>query len=636
MIGRLHLPDKTPEHLGAGGIRAFCRIPDHTLTRSATQLFLLHPSCPATGTRTFFRCGRDFLRCTQMGKGLAMKCLVASCSLITVLMICYQASTAQIPRTLSYQGVLTDSLGNPKPDGTYSLTFRLYDTESGGTALWTEAKSLRVDRGLFSTLLGDQVAFGASMKFDEPYWLGLQVAGQPELTPRIPLSAVGYSLNSLTADTAAYARKSPVPSHVDSARIAGTVKDGAVTSAKIQDGTIQFADLAQNGATNGEVIKWNGSAWSAEPDASGSGGGGGWTDGGTAVGLTTPSDTVALNTSMRLGKLNINGDIGLNLTSSLYFGSSATRISGMIGGDLRLVAEDLTALTTENIYFGKYGDESWIGFNNSSKHVGIGTVDPADRLHVVNDAATSCWMRVESSHPSQWGQAGLRIKTPQNMWNLRMDLYTNANMPTGALSLYSQDGRTEAMTWLEDGRVGIGTLSPTKKLDVNGSARVKDTLFAGTLAANVVLHGPGVAYSRSMPYPIVHSYWTPIDTVVLSAPDDGYIFLSFSGTLASDHELTKITYVHIGLATKADGTDLLTRMDWRVNTNHPGGWYLSPASLQTVVRVSARGSRSFYVVGMKEGSGTDTDIIKMLGGSFSAIYYPASYGTVDDPPGFAE
>jgi hypothetical protein len=557
--------------------------------------------------------------------------------LIVVMMICSQPGTAQIPRTLSYQGVLTDSLGSPKPDGAYSFTFRLYSAESGGSALWTESKSLEAKRGLFSTILGDHVAFPRSMKFDDQYWLSVQVASQPELSPRLPLSSVGYSLNSLMADTARYALRAPVPESVDSARIAGTVKDGAITTAKILNGTILFADLAQNGATDGQVIKWSGGAWTAAADATGGGSsGGGWTDGGTTVGLTNPTDTVALNTTSRLGKLNINGDIGLNLTSSLYFGSSATRISGMIGGDLRLVAEDLTALTTENIYFGKYGDESWIGFNNSSKHVGIGTVDPADRLHVVNDNAASCWMRVEASHPSQWGQAGLRIKTPQNMWNLRMDLYTNANMPAGALSLYSQDGRTEAMTWLEDGRVGIGTLSPTKKLHVNGSAQVKDTLFAGTLAANEVLHGPGVAYSRSMPNPIVHSYWTPIDTVVLNAPYEGYVFLSFSGTLFSDHELTKITYVHIGLATKADGTDLLTRMDWRVNTNHPGGWYLAPASLQTVVRVSARGSRSFYVVGMKEGSGTDTDIIKMLAGSFSAVYYPASYGTVDVPSGLAE
>jgi len=66
---------------------------------------------------------------------------------------------AQIPRTLSYQGILTDSLGNPKTDGSYNLVFRLYDIESGGTNIWSESKTLSTKRGLFSTILGDGTVF---------------------------------------------------------------------------------------------------------------------------------------------------------------------------------------------------------------------------------------------------------------------------------------------------------------------------------------------------------------------------------------------------------------------------------------------------------------------------------------------
>jgi hypothetical protein len=112
---------------------------------------------------------------------------------------------AQIPRTLSYQGVLSDSLGNPKPDGAYSFTFRLYQASSGGTALWTEQKALLVNRGLFQTALGDVVALGPSIRFDRPYWLGIQVASDPELFPRIPLTSSGYSFSSVRSDTAGYA-----------------------------------------------------------------------------------------------------------------------------------------------------------------------------------------------------------------------------------------------------------------------------------------------------------------------------------------------------------------------------------------------------------------------------------------------
>lgn len=100
---------------------------------------------------------------------------------------------AQIPRTLSYQGVLTDAAGKPRPDGNYPFTFCLYDTATGGTPIWTEQKTLPVKGGLFSTILGDVAPFGSAVKFDKPYWLGIQVESENELSPLIPLTSVGYS-----------------------------------------------------------------------------------------------------------------------------------------------------------------------------------------------------------------------------------------------------------------------------------------------------------------------------------------------------------------------------------------------------------------------------------------------------------
>lgn len=153
---------------------------------------------------------------------------------------------SQIPRTLSYQGVLTDSLGVPKPDGTYSITFRLYDGASGGTALWTEQKTLQVKRGLFSTILGDQVVFGSSLTFSTQYWLSIQVASEPELSPRVPLTPVANSLRSVRADTASYAMAAPAQAFVDSARVAGTVPNNSITGAKVADGSLTAADIATN------------------------------------------------------------------------------------------------------------------------------------------------------------------------------------------------------------------------------------------------------------------------------------------------------------------------------------------------------------------------------------------------------
>lgn len=46
-----------------------------------------------------------------------------------------------------------------------------------------------------------------------------------------------------------------------------TVANGAITSAKIADGTIAFADLASNSCSNGQTIKYNGSAWVCAADS---------------------------------------------------------------------------------------------------------------------------------------------------------------------------------------------------------------------------------------------------------------------------------------------------------------------------------------------------------------------------------
>ncbi|MDP2207514.1 MAG: hypothetical protein Q8K98_01900 [Bacteroidota bacterium] len=175
-----------------------------------------------------------------------MKHLFNLINVVLLIVLITSISSAQILRVLSYQGILTDSIGNPKPDGSYMITFRLYELNKGGSEIWSEQKTLQVKRGLFSTILGDQDPFGDDVKFDRAYWLGLQVESEPELSPRIPLTAVGYSLNSTKSDTAKFAHSTPQQNLVDSARIAGTIPDNTITADKILDGTIQRVDVAQD------------------------------------------------------------------------------------------------------------------------------------------------------------------------------------------------------------------------------------------------------------------------------------------------------------------------------------------------------------------------------------------------------
>ncbi len=163
------------------------------------------------------------------------------------------AAWAQIPRTIAYQGVLTDPLGNPQADGQYVFTFRLYLSSSGGSPIWSEVKTLQLYEGLFYTALGDQTSFGSSVTFDRQYWIGVQVASDPEMTPRTPLTSVGYSLRTIRADTATFALSAPKAPFVDSARIAGTLPGGAVSTLLLSDKAVTTPKIADSAVTTDKI-----------------------------------------------------------------------------------------------------------------------------------------------------------------------------------------------------------------------------------------------------------------------------------------------------------------------------------------------------------------------------------------------
>ncbi len=118
---------------------------------------------------------------------MSLACLV--CLILAVACSAF----GQVPRTVSYQGRLTNDTGTPL-DGTYSITFSLYDVATGGTALWSETKDIAVSQGLFSTALGDTAPFGNSVKFDNQYFLGVKVGDSSEMTPRQALQSAPYAL----------------------------------------------------------------------------------------------------------------------------------------------------------------------------------------------------------------------------------------------------------------------------------------------------------------------------------------------------------------------------------------------------------------------------------------------------------
>jgi hypothetical protein len=106
-------------------------------------------------------------------------------------------------RVLSYQGrLLNPSTLQPQPDGAYSITFSLYNTEAGGSVLWSETKSVTVNKGLFYSLLGDTTALNLANFNGQDLWLGVKVGADAEATPRQRVAHVAYALHADVASSA--------------------------------------------------------------------------------------------------------------------------------------------------------------------------------------------------------------------------------------------------------------------------------------------------------------------------------------------------------------------------------------------------------------------------------------------------
>jgi len=122
-------------------------------------------------------------------------------SLLLVIMVCglWTISYADIPRFLNYQGKLTDQQNKPVIDGTYSVTFMIYEVETAGIPLWTETQQVNVSKGIFSVLLGGVT--NLNLSFDKPYWLELKVQNEV-MSPRQRIASAAYAMRAEVANNA--------------------------------------------------------------------------------------------------------------------------------------------------------------------------------------------------------------------------------------------------------------------------------------------------------------------------------------------------------------------------------------------------------------------------------------------------
>lgn len=109
-------------------------------------------------------------------------------------------ASAAIPHLVNYQGKATDKSGMPL-NGTYNLTFRIYNAETGGTPKWSETQAgIPISNGIFQVQLGSTTTL--NLPFDESYWISIEINTDGEMTPRTRLASVPYAYRAESlADT---------------------------------------------------------------------------------------------------------------------------------------------------------------------------------------------------------------------------------------------------------------------------------------------------------------------------------------------------------------------------------------------------------------------------------------------------
>ncbi len=386
-----------------------------------------------------------------------------------LLMVSVNSVPAQIPQTISYQGVLKQADGSPVQDGNYTLHFKIYPTESEGSAFWSETQTLTVHDGLFNAALG--AVNPLDLDFDRPYFLGISIGDGSELQPRIRLTASPYSLN------------------------AKSVQDSSITAAKIAQGqTVRSINTLTDDVflVAGSNITISAEGDSIRISASDNAGGNtldqAYDQGGPGAGRMINADA---------GAVHINGPDGLAVDGKVRIGSAfpdhqltvadidstgtknyrTAKISLTRTVPDNVVLRNSHALAVESVYSspsGTYYAPKAIKASLLNKSSG-GVINEASALFgVVSnrstgtiDVANGLYIRILNPNGGLIKEArGVFIAAPYGGTGYEKNyglFIENQNVGPNSWAIYSEAGKSYFAE-----NVGIGVVDPKEKLQVSG------------------------------------------------------------------------------------------------------------------------------------------------------------------------
>ncbi len=402
-------------------------------------------------------------------------------------------------QVINTQGILRDANNRAVPDGTYEITFRIYDAESGGTVLWTSPANTTVEvvNGVYTTALevgsslgttGDQNSTGL--------WLSLQIGTDIEMEPRLRLHLNTIDQMQVAAGTNSIPSSGNVTigggSDDDKQLfLEGTSNTGAnlgsatgtyklfISKYNNDDGKVVYPFYVQD--ENALVDFWlkNRASASASPTA--------YFAGRVGIGNTSPGEELVIYTNGSAYAQFINDSTGTTSSDGFEIGAYSSG-SGKIWN-----------FENKDIYFGTNNSEKLRITANGN--VGIGTPNPDAQLHI---SSTNNEEGILLSGAGSSDNGGGRIFFKEyaasgtgNGYGFSV-AYSGANnangigLPGNTFAIknhYNSDSGDVALAISRNsGNVGIGTGTPSNPLTVSGNANFTGDVGIGTASPTRPLH----------------------------------------------------------------------------------------------------------------------------------------------------
>lgn len=404
-----------------------------------------------------------------------MKRTASAVYMIIIFAIAANAQTT----AFTYQGSLKDNAA--AANGNYDFEFALYDVLSGGSQLGStiQKNMVSVANGIFSVKLDFGSVFPGANRYLE---VRVRLTGQPGLTtlvPRQAVTAAPYSITSGDATSPNIARLT-VPNTAMAATGTPTVNSGFITSAAVTSAGSGYGTpptVTVNDATgSGAVVTANissGSVTSLTVQNPGSNYSAGATltiaspQSNAFQTFVTPNFFTGVNTMNNVNNTFTGNGAGLTALNAANL-TSGTVVDARLSSNVAFRDAQNTFSAAQNTFSGK---------------VGIGTTGPVAPLEVVGD-----WNNVDGALRLTGDRPTLRMTGGAAAGNQSWILHLGSNGP-GNLEFYRTCGIgcwQQSLAMTTTGKVGIN-VTPSYGLHVvsadNTGLRVQTNSTGGTIAS---------------------------------------------------------------------------------------------------------------------------------------------------------